>query len=98
MQWKSVVKRMEILKVSSKSNPSMVAGALAGTIRSEGEAELQAIGAGAVNQAVKAVAIASGFFNETDIKLVCYPGFAEIEIEGESKTAIRLVIQTLPRT
>lgn len=92
-----MVVRMEILKVSSKSNPSMVAGALAGTIRSNGEAELQAIGAGAVNQAVKAVAIASSFFTETDIKLVCYPGFAEVEIDGESRTAICLIVRTLPR-
>ena len=89
----STVTAMEILKVSSKSNPNMVAGALAGVIREQGIAELQAVGAGAVNQAVKAVAIARGFLAPVGLNLICTPSFTEISINNESRTAIRLVVE-----
>ena len=74
---------VEVLKVSGKSNPNSVAGALAGVLREKGGAEIQAIGAGALNQAVKAVAI----------DLVCVPAFTDIFIEGEERTAIKLIIE-----
>ena len=79
---------MEILKVSAKSNPNSVAGALAGVMREKGGAEIQAIGAGALNQAIKSVAIARGFVAPGGIDLVCVPAFTDIQIEGEERTAI----------
>ena len=85
---------MEVLKVSTKSNPNSVAGALAGVLREKGTAELQAVGAGALNQAVKAVAIARGFVAPSGIDLVCVPAFADIEIDGEERTAIKLIIES----
>jgi stage V sporulation protein S len=84
---------MEVLKVSSKSNPNSVAGALAGVIREHGNAEIQAVGAGAINQAVKAIAIARGFVSPSGIDLVCIPAFADIVIDGEERTAIKLIVQ-----
>jgi stage V sporulation protein S len=84
---------MELLKVSSKSNPKAVAGALAGVIREEGKVELQAIGAGAINQTVKAIAIARGFTASSGIDLVCIPAFVDIEIEGEERTAIKFLVK-----
>ncbi len=83
---------MAMLKVSAGSKPKMVAGALAAVVREEGTAEIQAVGAAAVNQAVKAVAIARGYVAPNGIDLVCVPAFAEIEIEGEERTAIRFVV------
>ncbi|MDD4833490.1 MAG: stage V sporulation protein S [Lutispora sp.] len=85
---------MEVLKVSSKSNPNSVAGALAGVIREKGGAEIQAIGAGALNQAVKAVAIARGFVAPSGLDLVCVPAFTDVEIDGEERTAIKLIISS----
>lgn len=84
---------MDILKVSSKSNPNSVAGALAGVLREKGKAEIQAIGAGALNQSVKAVAIARGFVAPTGVDLICIPAFTDIEINGEERTAIKLLVQ-----
>ncbi len=83
---------MEVLKVSAKSSPNKVAGALAGVIREEGKAEMQAIGAGALNQAIKATAIARGFVAPGGIDLVCIPGFVDIGIDGEERTAIKLFV------
>ena len=83
---------MEVLKVSSKSNPNSVAGALAGVVRQSGAAEIQVVGAGALNQAIKAIAIARGYVAPGGIDLVCVPTFAEVEIDGERRTAIRLRI------
>ena len=77
---------MDILKVSSKSSPNSIAGALAGVVREKGSAELQAVGAGAINQAVKAVAIARGFVAPAGVDLVCIPAFADVEVEGENRT------------
>lgn len=85
---------VELLKVSSKSNPNSVAGALAGIIRDQGAVEIQSIGAGALNQAVKAVAIARGFLAPSGQNLVCIPAFVDIEINGEKRTAIKLIVQT----
>ena len=83
----------EVLKVSARSRPSAVAGAIAGVVRECGRAEVQAIGAGATNQAVKAVAIARDYLRETDIEAVCLPEFIDIMIENEERTAIRLVVE-----
>ena len=83
---------MEVLKVSSRSNPNSVAGALAGVVRQMGSVEVQVIGAGALNQAIKAIAIARGYVAPSGIDLVCIPTFADIEIDGERRTAIRLHI------
>ncbi|MCK5764266.1 MAG: stage V sporulation protein S [Clostridiales bacterium] len=84
---------MEVLKVSSKSNPNSVAGAIAGVHREHGMAEIQAIGAGAINQSVKAIAIARGFVAPIGIDLVFIPAFTDVEINGEERTAIKLIIQ-----
>ncbi len=84
---------MEVLKVSSKSNPNAVAGALAGVLRQSGGVEVQVVGAGALNQAIKAIAIARGFVAPSNIDLVCIPTFADIEIDGEGRTAIRLAVE-----
>ncbi|MBQ7950242.1 MAG: stage V sporulation protein S [Clostridia bacterium] len=83
---------MIILKVSKNSNPGSVAGALSGIVRERGSAELQAIGAAAVNQAVKAVAIARGFLAPSGFDIVCTPAFSEIEVAGEERTAIKFLI------
>ena len=84
---------MELLKISSKSNPNSVAGALVGVIREKGTAEIQAIGAGALNQAIKSVAVARGFVAPSGMDLVCIPAFTEVEIDGEERTAIKLIVQ-----
>ena len=84
---------MEVLKVSAKSNPNSVAGALSGVVRERGCAEVQAIGAGALNQAVKAVAIARGFIAPSGVDLVCIPAFADIDIDGDERTAIKLIVE-----
>ena len=88
---------VEVLKVSSRSNPNSVAGALAGVLRQQGAVEVQVVGAGALNQAVKAVAIARGFVAPSNIDLVCIPTFADIEIDGQGRTAIRLAIEDRQR-
>ena len=88
-----MIKIMETLKVSSKSNPSSVAGALANVFREKGNVEIQAVGAGALNQAIKAVAIARGFMAPSGKNLVCIPAFADITIDGEERTAIKLIVQ-----
>ena len=87
----------EVLKVSSRSNPNSVAGAMAGVIRQSGTVEVQVVGAGALNQAVKALAIARGYVAPAGIDLVCVPTFADIEIDGERRTAIRLCIDDRDR-
>lgn len=84
---------MEVLKVSTKSNPNSVAGALAAIIKEKNIAEIQAVGAGAINQAVKAIAIARGFVAPGGKDIVCIPAFTDIEIDGEERTAIKLIVQ-----
>lgn len=84
---------METLKVSSKSGPNRVAGALANVLRDKGSAEIQSIGAGALNQAIKAVAIARGFVAPSGKNLVCIPAFTDIVIDGDERTAIKLIVE-----
>ena len=84
---------MEVLKVSTKSNPNSVAGALAAIIKEKNIVEIQAVGAGAINQAVKAIAIARGFVAPSGRDIVCIPAFTDIEIDGEERTAINLIVQ-----
>lgn len=84
---------MEILKVSSKSNPSKVAGAIANVYREKGTVELQTIGAGSLNQAIKAIAICRGFVAPTGDNLVVIPAFSDIIINDQQKTAIKLIVE-----
>jgi stage V sporulation protein S len=81
-----------VLKVSSKSNPNSVAGAIAGILRESGNTEIQAIGAGALNQAIKAIAIARGFVAPSGINLVFVPAFTDVLINNENRTAIKLLV------
>ena len=85
--------RGEVLKVSSRSRPSAVAGAIAGVVRESGRAEVQAIGAGAANQAIKAVAIARSYLSEEGVDIVCTPSFIDVSIDDEERTAIRLLVE-----
>lgn len=84
---------MEVLKVSANSQPKSVAGALAAVLRDSSHAEIQAVGAGAVNQAVKAIAITRGFVAPNGIDLVVIPAFSEVSIDGEERTAIKFYIE-----
>ena len=84
---------MENLKISSKSNPNSVAGAIIGVLKENKKAELQAIGAGAINQAIKAVAIARGFVAPSGIDFICVPAFSEVEVEGEQRTGMKLIVR-----
>ena len=84
---------MEVLKVSAKSVPNSVAGAIAGVIREKNAVEVQAVGAGAANQAIKAVAIARGYLAPGGVDLVCVPAFANVSIVGEERTAIKLIVE-----
>ncbi len=86
----------EIIKVSARSRSTAVAGAIAGVMRQHGSAEVQAIGAGAVNQAVKALAIARGYLERDDIDIVATPYFTEVEIDGQERTAVRFRVEPRP--
>ena len=86
---------MNIIKVSARSRTSAVAGAIAGVIRDTQRAEVQAIGAGAVNQAIKAIIIAKGYLAEEDVIIVCSPTFVDISIGGQERTAIRLLVEPI---
>jgi stage V sporulation protein S len=83
----------KLLKVSAKSNPNSVAGALANVLRENKRAEIQAVGAGAINQAIKSIAITRGFLVPSGSDLYCVPAFAEAKIEGQTKTAIKLIVE-----
>ena len=85
---------MEMLRVSSTSSPNSLAGAIAGLIKENGKVEMQAIGAGAINQAVKAVAIARGFVAPSGMELTCMPAFTEIMIDDMQKTGIRFLVES----
>jgi stage V sporulation protein S len=85
---------MDMLKVASSSNPGATAGAIANSIREQGEAQLQAIGPRAVNQAVKAIAIARGYLAASGVDLYFVPGFANVQIEELEKTAIQFSVRT----
>lgn len=84
---------MEILKVSSKSNPSSVAGAIYNAIKEAPRIEINTVGAGALNQAIKAVAIARGFLAPIGITCVCIPSFMDVEIDGSIRTAIKIIVE-----
>ena len=87
------VSTMQVLKVSSRSRSTAVAGAIAGVVREHGRAEVQAIGAGAVNQAVKAVAIARSYLALDGLDVICIPAFADVEIGEQERTAIKLIVE-----
>lgn len=84
---------MNVIKVSARSRTASVAGAVAGVVREAGRAEVQAIGAGAVNQALKAIAIATGYLAEENVHVVCVPSFVEVAIEDQERTAIRILVE-----
>jgi stage V sporulation protein S len=84
---------MEILKVSSKSNPNSVAGAIAAMIKEKGKVEVQAIGAGALNQAIKSIAVARGYVAPSGVNLICIPAFAEVSVDGDDRTGIKLIVK-----
>ncbi|MCK5645997.1 MAG: stage V sporulation protein S [Anaerolineales bacterium] len=84
---------MDIIKVSASSRTSAVAGAIAGVVREHGRAEAQAIGAGAVNQAIKAVAIARTYLQEDGIDVICIPEFTSVDIEGKERTALKMIVE-----
>jgi stage V sporulation protein S len=84
---------MSMIKVSANSRTSAVAGAIAGVIREHKRAEVQAIGAGAVNQAVKALALATGYLRRDGINVACTPEFVDIDVQDKIRTAIRLVVE-----
>jgi stage V sporulation protein S len=85
--------RLNVLKVGTRSDPNKVAGALAGSIRESHRAEIQTIGAGALNQAIKAVAIARGYLAPAGLDIWCYPAFVDVEIDGTERTAIKLFVE-----
>jgi stage V sporulation protein S len=87
---------MDTIKVSAKSRSTAVAGAIAGVIREYRQAQVQAIGAGAVNQAIKAIAIARSYLQQDQLDLAVVPTFAEVDINGEERTAVRLYIESRP--
>ena len=87
---------MDIIKVSANSRTAAVAGAIAGVIREHHRAEVQAIGAGAVNQAVKALVLATGYLKNDGINVTCVPEFADVTIDDKVRTAIKLVIEPRP--
>jgi stage V sporulation protein S len=86
-------KSLKALKVASSSNPSSVAGAIAAVMKESDSTEIFAIGGGAVNQAVKSIAIARGFLAPSGIDIICIPAFSMTTIDGEERTAIKLIVQ-----
>lgn len=85
--------RTEVFKVAQRSNPSSLAGAIAARIKESGRCELHAMGPHAANQALKAAAIARGFLEEEGLELVIVPSFLAVTMEGEARTAMRLIIE-----
>lgn len=88
----------DLIKVSAQSRTTAVAGAIAGVMREHGYAEMQAIGASAVNQAVKAIAIARGYLEQDAIDLAVVPNFTEVTIDGSDRTALRISVYKRPET
>ena len=84
---------MEVLRVSSKSEPKSVAGAIAAILRNGETVEINAIGAAAVNQVVKSVAVARGYVTPNGIDLVCVPAFSQLEVDGKEKTSIKFIVE-----
>ncbi len=87
---------MNVIKVSARSRTAAVAGAIAGVMREVQRAEVQAIGAGAVNQAIKAIVIAKGYLEEEGVHIGCVPSFVEVEIDGQERTAVRILVEPRP--
>lgn len=87
---------MNVIKVAANSRSTSVAGAIAGAVREHGQVDVQAIGASAVNQAIKAIAIARGYLELDGIDIVCIPSFSEVIIEGNERTAVKLTVETRP--
>jgi len=85
---------VNVVKVAANSRSTSVAGAIAGIIREHGRVDVQAIGAGAVNQAIKAIAIARSYLELDGIDIVCIPTFSEVLIESKERTAVRLAVET----
>ena len=85
---------MDLVRVAANSRSTSVAGAIAGIIRERGRVDVQAIGAGAVNQAIKAIAIARGYLELDAIEIACVPSFHEVEIDGKERTALRLAVES----
>ena len=83
----------EVLKVAATSRPVLVAGAIAGVIRRHSRVEVHAIGAGAVNQAIKAIAISRGYVVSGGLDLVCIPSFVELSLDGLERTGIRFLVE-----
>ncbi|BCY17098.1 stage V sporulation protein S [Leptolinea sp. HRD-7] len=84
---------MNVIKVKATSRTAAVAGAIAGVIREKKHAEVQAIGAGAVNQAIKALVLAKGYLGEENVSIVCVPEFVDVDIDGKVRTAIKLIVE-----
>ena len=84
---------MNVIKVSAKSRSTAVAGAVAGVVREQGRAEVQAIGASAVNQAIKAVAIARSYLELDGMNIICVPCFTEVDISGQERTALKFLVE-----
>jgi len=89
---------MTVIKVSARSRTAAVAGAIAGIMREEQRAEVQAIGAGAVNQAVKAIIIAKGYLIEEGVAIACVPSFVDVLINDQERTAIRFIVEPVSQT
>jgi stage V sporulation protein S len=83
---------VEVLKVSTSSRPAAVAGAIAGVIRQAGQVEIQSIGAGATNQAIKAIAIARGYLSQENVPICFIPSFIDVAINDQERTAIRILV------
>src|SRR5258706_8713695 len=90
---KETTNMVDIIKVSARSRSTAVAGAIAGVVREHKRAEEQAIGAGAVNQAIKAAALARGYLADDGIDVICIPYFTEVTIEEQERTALRLIVE-----
>jgi stage V sporulation protein S len=86
--------KMDVIKVKATSRTAAVAGAIAGVMRENKHAEVQAIGAGAVNQAIKALVLAKGYLADDNIPIVCIPEFVDVDIDGKVRTAVKLVVET----
>ena len=84
---------MDVIKVKATSRTAAVAGAIAGVVREHHRAEVQAIGAGAINQSVKALVLATGYLAEDGINVVCIPEFVDVDIDGKVRTAIKLTVE-----
>ena len=89
--------RMTVIKVSARSRTAAVAGAIAGVMRENNRAEVQAIGAGAVNQAVKAIIIAKGYLADEGVEIACIPSFVNVLINDQERTAVRLIVEPIPQ-